>query len=147
MTRLTLETLNESDLDRLVSVAIQRAEVLEDSNSSAAQEAWLEVLAYERRLAALTKASEIAGGVARAGAVYAALAAGRRHEAEQFAEEYFNDPLLPQERRSAIMKAFEDEDDLLATHFPSLAKSGKLGEVRAWRRELLKAPSVFPRAA
>lgn len=147
MTEAVVETFSENDLDTLVSIAIRRAEVLEDVSSPNAQEAWLEVLAYEERLAAITPASAIAGGIARAGAVHAALAAGRREEAEQLAQKYLSDPSLPAERRMAIERAFEEDNKRLAAHFPALAKSGRLGEVQAWRREVAKGASVFPRAA
>ena len=147
MTEAVVETFSENDLDTLVSIAIRRAEVLEDVNSPTAQEAWLEVLAYEERLAAITPATDIAGGIARAGAVHAALAAGRREEAEQLAQRYRSDPSLPAARRKAIERAFEEDNKQLAAHFPALAKSGRLGEVQAWRREVAKSASVFPRAA
>lgn len=74
-----------------------------------AEAAWLEVLAYEERLAAITPAAEIAGGIARAGAVHAALAAGRREEAERLARKYLSDPSLTPERRAAIERAIEED--------------------------------------
>ena len=43
--------------------------------------------------------------------------------------------------------AFEADNKRLAAHFPALAKSGRLGEVQAWRREVAKSVGVFPRAA
>jgi hypothetical protein len=147
MTEAVMETLNENDLDTLVSIAIRRAEVLEDVSSPSAQEAWLEVLAYEERLAAITPAADIAGGIARAGAVHAALAAGRREEAERLAQKYLSDKSLPAERRVAIERTFEEDDKRLAARYPALAKSGRLGEVQAWRREVAKSAGVFPRAA
>lgn len=147
MTEAVVESFSETDLDTLVSIAIRRAEVLEDVSSPNAQEAWLEVLAYEERLAAITPASDIAGGIARVGAVHAALASGRREEAERLAQKYSSDPALPAERRMAIDRVFEDDNERLAAHFPALAKSGKLGEVQAWRREVAKSTGVFPRAA
>jgi hypothetical protein len=147
MTEAVVETFSETDLDTLVSIAIRRAEVLEDVGSPSTQEAWLEVLAYEERLAAITPASDIAGGIARAGAVHAALSSGRREEAERLAHTYLSDPSLPTERRMAIERAFEDDTKRLAAHFPALARNGRLGEVQAWRREVAKRASVFPRAA
>jgi len=147
MTESVVETLGENDLDTLVSIAIRRAEVLEDVGSPGAQEAWLEVLAYEERLAAITPASDLAGGIARAGAVHAALAAGRRDDAERLAYIYLNDPSLPAERRAAIERVVEEDNRRLAANFPALAKSGRLCEVQDWRREIAKSASVFPRAA
>lgn len=147
MTEAVVETLGESDLDTLVSIAIRRAEILDDAGSASAPEAWLEVLTYEERLAAITPAAEIAGGIARAGAVHAALAAGRREDAERLARNYLSDPSLTAERRAAIQRAIEEDDRRLAAHFPALAKSGRLGEVQDWRREVAKGTGVFPRAA
>jgi hypothetical protein len=147
MTETVAETLGEDDLDTLVSIAIRRAEVLEDIGSPSAQEAWLEVLAYEERLAAITLAADIAGGIARAGAVHAALAAGRREDAERLVRKYLNDPSLPAERRAVIEGVVEEDNMRLAAHFPALAKSGRLYEVQDWRREVAKSAGVFPRAA
>ena len=147
MTETVVETLAENDLDTLVSIAIRRAEILDDIGSGSAEEAWLEVLAYEERLAAMTSAADIAGGIARAGAVHAALAAGRRDHAERLAREYLEDPSLPSERRAAIEHALEEANERLAAQFPALAKSGRLTEVQEWRREVAKSAGVFPRAA
>lgn len=147
MTEAVVETLSENDLDTLVSIAIRRAEILEDVGSPSAQEAWLEVLAYEERLATITSAADIAGGIARAGAVHAALAAGRREDAERLAHKYLSDPSLPKERRLVIERAIAEDNRRLASHFPALAKSGRLGEVQEWRREVAKSVGVFPRAA
>jgi hypothetical protein len=148
MTETGLAPLTEDELDVLVSIAIRRAEVLEDAGLANAQDAWLEVLVYEERLAAITRASDLAGGVARAGAVHAALAAGRRGEAERLAQLYLGDPELPAERRQAIARAISEEDARLAGQFPALAKSGRLPEVQEWRRNVArKGGGVFPRAA
>jgi hypothetical protein len=147
MSETVMETLSETSLDTLVSIAIRRAEVLDDVNSPGAQDAWVEVLAYEERLAEITAAADIAGGIARAGAVHAALAAGRRQDAERLARRYLSDPALPAERRAAIARAIAEDDSRLAARFPALAKSGRLGEVQEWRREIARTVSVFPRAA
>lgn len=147
MTETVLETLSENDLDTLVSIAIRRAEILEDVGSPSTEEAWLEVLAYEERLAAITPSADIVGGIARAGAVHAALAAGRREDAERLARKFLSDPSLPPERRAAIERVIEDDSRRLAAHFPALAKTGRLSEVQDWRREVAKSAGVFPRAA
>ncbi len=142
-----IETLTEDDLDTLVSIAIRRAEVLEDIGSPTSHEAWHEVMTYEERLAAITPAFEITGGIARAGAVRAALAAGRRADAETLASRYLSDDSLPAERRVAITVAFAEEEARLAEIFPALAKSGRLTEVQEWRVSVANRPGVFPRAA
>jgi hypothetical protein len=108
-------TRSEDELDTLVSFAIRRAELLEDMQSPAAGEAWHEVMAYEQQLAAITDAAAIAGGVARAGAVCAALAAGRHGEAERLASQYLAEPCLPAERRAAIERAFQEDKDRLSS--------------------------------
>ncbi len=110
MTDTALLTLTEDDLDALVSSAILKAESLDDKGSPFAAEAWREVMFYEERLAAMTAADEIDGGVARAGAVSAALAAGDRSAANCLAARYLADDLLPGERRVVIRQMLETDD-------------------------------------
>lgn len=139
--------LTEDELDVLVSIAIRRAQILDDAGSPAACDAWREVMTYEERLAGTTPASEITGGVARVGAITAALAAGQRQEAERLASRYLADDLLPRERRLAIGRAFEEDRERRARLFPALAKSGRLAELDEWRAKALRNPHVFPWAA
>lgn len=106
--------LTEDELDTLVSVAIRRAEVLEALKSPRASDAWAEIMAYEARLAEITRPEEIPGGVARVGAVTAALAAGRRSEASRLATLYLAEAQLPSERRAAIQRAFQEDQERLA---------------------------------
>ncbi len=103
-----LATLTEDDLDTLVSIAIRRAEILDETQSPGAAAAWSEVMVYEERLAALTGPEEIPGGVARVGAVTAALAAGRRSDAARLATCYLAEEELPPERKEAIRRAFQE---------------------------------------
>jgi hypothetical protein len=95
-------TLTEDELDVLVSAAIHRAELLDDARSPLAKDAWQEVMTYEERLAAITSPGDVLGGVARAGAVSAALAAGLRRDAERLATRYLAEDSLPSERRDTI---------------------------------------------
>ena len=139
-----LRPTTEDELDAFVSIAIRRAEILNDSGSASASEAWQEVLLYEERLARITQPAEIAGGVARVGAVRAALASGQRGEAKRLATEYLAEALLPPERRAAINRAFDEDQDYLARRFPALARTGRLAELDLWRSEALAAPRVFP---
>lgn len=141
----TLMGLTEDELDTLVSIAIHRAEILDEMQSTTANDAWYEVMVYEERLAAMTPPDEIPGGVARVGAVTAALAAGRRLEAERLASRYR--PELPPERRAAVERAFREDRERLARRFPALAKSGRLAELVEWRDIAAKHMRVFPRAA
>jgi hypothetical protein len=147
MTKTVLNSLAEEELDTLVSIAIRRAEILEDAQSPAAHDAWHEVMLYESRLAAITAPSDIPGGVARVGAVWSALAAGERAEAESLAARYLAEESLPRERRQAIDCVLAEDRQRLADHYPALAKRGRLAELSDWRQRSSKGPLVFPRAA
>lgn len=147
MTSLHAVPLSEDDLDMFVSIAIRRAEVLDEIESVCASDAWREVMAYEQRIAAMTNPDSVPGGIARVGAVRAALAAGEHHEAEQLAAIYYADQALPHERRSAIEVAFSQNDARLAKRFPALAKGVGLAEVRIWRVAANAKPHIFPLAA
>jgi len=127
-----------------VSIAIRRAELLEDSDSPAANDAWNEVLVYEERLAASTAPDDVTGGVARVGAVRAALKAGRRQYAAEIARGYFGEDSFPLERREAIEKVLREDRERLARRFPALAKRGFLPELDDWRRTFSSMPRVFP---
>lgn len=113
--------LTEDELDTLVSIAIRRAELLDDIGSPTANDAWQEVMVYEERLAMITSADEITGGVARVGAIRAALAAGQRLDADRLASQYLNDAALPAERRAAISQVLREDQERLARRFPALA--------------------------
>jgi hypothetical protein len=104
-------------------------------------------LLYEERLALIIPPEEITGGVARVGAVRAALAAGERMEAERLAAQYRAEKSLPTERCVAIERAFREDLERLAEHFPTLARSGRLAELHDWRAIASSNPPVFPRAA
>lgn len=142
-----LTGLTEDELDTLVSIAIRRAEILEELKSPRASDAWSEVMVYEERLAEITRPEEIPGGVARVGAVTAALAAGRRNEASRLASQYLAEAQLPSERRAAIQRAFQEDQERLARRFPALSKSGRLAELAEWRAIASRSLRVFPRAA
>jgi len=139
--------LTEEDLDVLVSIAIRRAELLEDARSPGAPEAWHEVMLYEERLAEITPAAEITGGIARVGAVRAALAAGQRSEAARLASLYMADASLPGERRESIKRALQEERERRSRRFPMLARTGRLDELDEWRTSVSGNHSVFPLAA
>lgn len=109
MTKKALIALTEDELDTLVSIAIRRAEILDDAGLPMANDAWHEVMVYEERLAMITCAAEITGGIARVGAVRAALAGGRRLEAARLASQYLAEDSLPAERRMAIEQAFHED--------------------------------------
>ena len=140
--------LTEDELDVLVSVALRRAEILDEIDSPGAGEAWREVMEYETRLAALTSPAEITGGIARVGAVAAALAAGERLLAQQLSAQYLAEALLPVERRAAIARVFQEDEERLASRLSALSRSGRLSELAKWRVALAQQTGgVFPRAA
>ena len=134
-TASVLMGLTEDELDTLVSVAIHRAEILDELQSPTAQEAWHEVMVYEERLAAITRPEEIPGGVARVGAVTAALAAGRRIEALRLSSCYLAEPAFPPERRAAIQRAFHEDQERLARreHDAERARRRMEAVYRAWQ--------------
>jgi len=127
-----LMDLSEDELDTLVSIAIRRAEILAESQAPNANEAWYEVMIYEERLAALTRPEDVPGGIARVGAVTAALAAGRRDKALRLASSYLAEDSLSSERRAAIQRALKEEQ---------IRARGDLHE-RIWRM-----PSLYPSVA
>jgi hypothetical protein len=147
MTKKALIALTEDELDTLVSIAIRRAEILDDAGLPMANDAWHEVMVYEERLAMITCAAEITGGIARVGAVRAALAGGRRLEAARLASQYLAEDSLPAERRMAIEQACHEDRERRARRFPALARSGRLAELDEWRAITSKTPRVFPWAA
>ena len=147
MTSIALSAPTEDELDMLVSIAIRRAELLVDMKSPMSAAAWHEVMTYEEHLARLTAPAEIAGGVARAGAVMAALAAGQRSDAQRLASQYLAEDALPSERRIVIERAIKQDAKRLAEQFPALTKQGRLGwiaELETWRSSVLASPHVFP---
>lgn len=132
MSETVLAAVTEEELDVLVSIAIRRAEVLDNSDSPGAIDAWREVMVYEERLSEMTAASEVPGGVARVGAVTAALAAGDRLRATELAQKYLSDQSLPTERRQAIERALDEHRKELAKGSPALSKNGRLDELDDW---------------
>lgn len=147
MTKTAVIALTEDELDTLVSIAIRRAELLDDAGSPTANDAWHEVMVYEERLAMITRPAEITGGIARVGAVRAALAAGQRLDAARLASQYLAEDSLPPERRVAIERVFQADQERLARRFPAIARSGRLAELDEWRTLASGNPRVFPCAA
>ncbi len=144
MTAVTPISFSEEELNTLVSIAIRRAEILDEQKSSSSREAWSEVMAYEERLASITKAADIPGGIARVGAIRAALAAGQRHDASRLKTKYLKDRTLTSERRAAIEQVFKEDQTRQEKRYPSLAKIGRLVELEEWRNSMTSRPHVFP---
>ena len=138
--------LTEDELDVLVSIAIQRAELLSDQRLPAARAAWQEVLQYEVRLSEITDAGELPGGVARVGAIAAALAAGNRILADQLRSKYEGEPCLPAERRKAIERVFTEDREDWERRYPSLAGRRRTRpiDLAVWRKSIAERPRVFP---
>ena len=147
MTGRVLAPLTEDEFDTLVSIAIRRAELLDDVGSPLAIDAWHEVMVYEEQLAEITRADDIAGGVARVGAISAALAAGQSRDAKRLARKYLEEDHFPSERQLAIKRAFDENYERLTRRFPALARSGYLTELDDWRSSASAHPHVFPWAA
>jgi hypothetical protein len=147
MTSFLPRGASEDELDILVSIAIHRAELLDEMKSPMAATAWHEVMTYEELLARATTPSDITGGVARAGAVMAAFAAGRRSDARRLAAQYLAEEALPAERRSVIARAMEEDATRLAATYPALTKQGRISridELGPWRLSVRAAPHMFP---
>jgi hypothetical protein len=137
--------ISEDELDVLVSIAIQRAELLEDQRLPSARNAWAEVMQYEVLLSELTDAGDLPGGVARVGAIAAALSAGNRNAAEQLRAKFLADAALPSERRKAIDRAFAEDRTEKDRRYPSLARRRTwLSDLTAWRGSVASQPRVFP---
>jgi hypothetical protein len=132
MSSTPLRRPTEDELDSLVTGAILRAEVLQDEGSPSAASAWREVLEYERLLAQITAPTSVEGGVARVGAVFAALAAGDRVEATRLAE-LFREENLPDERRAALERVFSDDLERRGQRFPYLARAGRIEALDDWK--------------
>ena len=147
MMETALLALTEDELNTLVSIAIRRAEVSDDVNSPTASDACLEVMVYEELIDSITRPEEITGGIARVGAVRAALAAGQRLEAARLASLYLAEEALPLERRVAMERAFERDREHRARRFSALARTGRLAELDEWRATASRHPRVFPVAA
>ena len=87
--------------------------MLDDMQAPTANEAWHDVMLYEEHLAKITDTSEITGGIARVGAVRAALATGQRQEATRLASQYLAEDALPHERRVAIERVRQENQECL----------------------------------
>lgn len=149
MTANGTHEISEDELDILVSIAIQRAELLDGQALSGARAAWREVLEYETRLAELTDANTVPGGIARAGAVAAALAAGERETAMKLRTTFLADPNLPAERRKVIERAFDEDRVMKDRRYPflTLRRRSWLEDLSTWRAKAAQQPRVFPSCA
>ena len=139
----SLRSYSEDNLNGLVSIAIRRAELLDEMRVPSAA-AWREVLLYEQQLAEITSASTIPGGIARVGAVSAALACGERQKAAQLAQRYRAETGLWEERRRALDRAFRNADEAFSRHHPGLARRRKPAEIEELRA---KSQRIFPHLA
>lgn len=136
-----------AELERLVSFAILRAEALVDQRLPA-RAAWLEVLAVELELAERFPPESIEGGIARAGAVAAALSAGELTKAKQLAERFVAEPELTAERRKALDRLVREHEEQVASRFPALARYRGVRTVLEWKTRMATQPdAVFPWAA
>ncbi len=138
----------EDELDTLVSIAIRRA----GASST--------TFTHLRRMTRGTRSWSGNSGLPQSrshrgsprrgpvGAVWAALAAGNRAEAERLASKYLAESPLPAERQEAIARVFQEDQERLSQRYPALAKSGRLAELAEWRASVTSQnPRVFPAAA
>lgn len=91
----------------LVTEAILRSDALPDPAAPEAAQAHLEVSILEERIAAELPASHPEGGVARRGAVRAAVAAGQPKRARALAQRFLAEDDAPRELREAIRQLCE----------------------------------------
>jgi hypothetical protein len=99
--------MDTDELNTLVTDAIWRAQDLESRGVCAAAGAWLEVSSIEEQLAAAFPASDCQGGIARRGAVRAALKAGDRARANALADRYFAEEAAPESLKVALREILE----------------------------------------
>jgi hypothetical protein len=120
--------LTVDELNVLVTISIMRAQSLDGLNNQlTVKSAWHEVLKYETCLSSSLAANTIPGGVARVGAVTAALAAGRIAEAYDLKERFSKDLLLSLERRTALTRVLNEFEFNQQSRFPALALLGRSG--------------------
>jgi len=124
-----------STLHRLVSAAIWRAERLEDEGRPATL-AWTEVWELEEALSRGLPADSVAGGVARAGAVHAAFAAGRSDEALALCRRFLAEPGLPAERASALQDICAEAHARWSQQRRHLSRRTAPDAIADWRQSL-----------
>ncbi len=143
---MSLRQLQTAVVEALVSGAIQRAELLDDAGLAAAGDAWREVMDLEVELSRRHPAGSVPGGVARAGAVHAALAAGA--DGWDLADRYLAEAGLPEERKRAISAVIDDHEERYSKQFPRLAECHSARDLVAWKRAVARTPgTLFPQAA
>ncbi|MBM3459636.1 MAG: hypothetical protein FJX77_14030 [Armatimonadetes bacterium] len=147
MTESLRSSATEDELDILVSVAIRRAEVLAEEGDPGTPAAWREVRLYEELLSRITAPTTVEGGVARVGAVYAALAAGDRLDAEELAEKYRAEGLTD-ERRARLDTILTEDFTRRGRRYRYLWQTGRLAALDDWKnKSRTETTRVFPLAA
>lgn len=143
---MNLTDLQTAAVEALVSGAILRAELLDDAGLATARDAWREVMELEVELSRRHPAGSVPGGVARAGAVHAAFAAGA--DGWDLADRFFAEQDLPEERRQAIASVIAEHEERYAAQFPRLAETHSARALSSWKHALAHTPSaLFPVAA
>ena len=132
-----MNSSTEDELDIRVSNAILRAERIKNQRSDEAGKAWHEVMICEQQLAEITPASSVPGGIARVGAVAAALASGNRPMADTLAARYLGEATLSPERRRKIEWVFQQ--------YPVPIKRPTSEELESWLNQQKTNPQfIFP---
>jgi hypothetical protein len=119
------------ELNVRVTAAILRAERLEDERSPHALAAYAEVSGYEEALATLLPADDLAGAIARVGAVTAAVRARSYERARLLTKLFSADPALTDARRAEMFKA------LASIPSPASEDQGgrSIGRIGRWRHD------------
>ncbi len=143
---MSFTALQTTAIEALVSGAILRAELLDDAGLATARDAWREVMELEVELSSRHPAGSVPGGVARAGAVHAAFAAGA--DGWDLADRFLAEQDLPKERRQAITTVIAEHEECYSSQFPRLAEIHSARALSSWKHALAQAPlALFPVAA
>jgi hypothetical protein len=128
----------------LITEAIRRAEVLEDLRAPGARSAHLDVSLLEEKIAEILPASDPEGGLARRGAVRAALAAKETVRAQQLAERFLAEAGSDAELRPELLQLLEQAERSVANRFPHVVASFGMQEVRRLAQAFIQQGAPFP---
>lgn len=136
--------LSAEDYYPLVSEAIRRAELLEDLGSPGAVPAYLDLSLLEERIAEELPASDPEGGVARRGAVRAAISAREYARARQLVERFLAEPDVGADLRGALIQFIQELENLGAERFPRVSQRHGLVAVRMLAHAYIEQAAPFP---
>jgi len=128
----------------LITEAIRRAEVLEDLRAPGARSAHLDVSLLEEKIAEILPTSDPEGGLARRGAVRAALAARETARAQQLAERFLAEAGANEDLRADLLQLLEQAERSIANRFPRVAASIGMLAVRQLAQTFIQQGAPFP---